>query len=41
MFEELVMWSDAPESRIQRPREEVWVRQAEALPGWAIEAIEA
>ena len=34
-------WSDAPESRIQGPREDVWVRQAEALSSWATEAIEA
>ena len=34
-------WSDAPESRIQGPREDVWVRQAEALPGWATETTKA
>ena len=26
------MWSEVPESRIQGPREDVWVRQVEALP---------
>ena len=35
------MWSEAPESRIQGPREDVWVRQAETLPIWATEATEA
>ena len=28
----LDMWSEAPESRIQGPREDVWVRQVEVLP---------
>ena len=35
------MWSKAPESRIQGPREDVWLRQAEVLPVWATEVTEA